>query len=64
MLIEYMRMLQLIGLCMFAAFPMAKELFYLLLGLDYSNLSFLPNIYELFTNPTAISFINSFTILG
>lgn len=52
MLIEYLRFIQILGLLVYSSYPVAtKYLFFFVLGFNYANFDFLPNLYYLFATP-------------
>lgn len=48
---EYFRLMQLIGLTVFAAYPFKSQIYYLLDGFNYFNMEFFPNVYNWFVSP-------------
>jgi hypothetical protein len=48
---ELFRVVQLLGLLLYSAFPMGPYIFYFLVGCSYANLDFIPNLYALAATP-------------
>lgn len=48
MLMEYLRYFQMLGLVVYELFPVNPSLFYFVIGLNYTNFDFLPNLYSMF----------------
>jgi len=62
LLIESVRVVQMLGLLVYSAFPVGPYLFYFLTGLNYANLDFVPNLYAMFTDVESQSALNSFLL--
>ena len=48
---ECYRMVQLLGLLVYSAFPIGPYVFYFLIGCSNANLDFIPNLYALVAKP-------------
>jgi hypothetical protein len=48
---ECFRMVQILGLLVYSAFPIGPYVFYFLIGCSYANLDFIPNLYALVAKP-------------
>lgn len=48
---ECFRMVQILGLLVYSAFPIGPYVFYFLIGCSYANFDFIPNLYALVAKP-------------
>jgi hypothetical protein len=62
LVLEAVRVAQLVGLLVFAAFPIGPLAYYFLVGCSYANFDFLPNLYALYAPPRSQTTIAGFLL--
>lgn len=51
LLVELLRIVQILGLLVFSSFPVGQFIYGFLVGCSYANLDFIPNLYNMFASP-------------
>lgn len=62
MLIETIRILQVLGLLVYVGYPLGENSFFFLIGCSYFNLDFVPNLYAKLAKTSANAYISSYQL--
>lgn len=57
-----LRIVQVLGLLVYTAYPIRENAFFFLLGCSYANLDFVPNLYAKFAKTSSNSYLNSYQL--
>lgn len=60
LLIEIFRIIQMLGILLYASFPIGQYILYFLIGCSYSNLDFIPNIYAMAAKTESVNNLTSY----
>lgn len=61
-MMEVIRIVQVLGLLVYAAYPVGENSFFFLLGCSYANLDFIPNLYAKLAKTSANAYLNSYQL--
>jgi hypothetical protein len=61
-MIETIRIIQVLGLLVYVAYPVGENSFFFLLGCSYANLDFIPNIYAKLAKTSSNAYLNSYQL--